>query len=43
MVLYRGSLVEMVVPYGDPADPTYRKNAFDVGSCLFNFLLFIIY
>ncbi|BAY36066.1 tyramine oxidase [Nostoc sp. NIES-2111] len=31
-VLYRGSLSEMVVPYGDP-DPTWSfRNAFDVGE-----------
>jgi primary-amine oxidase len=22
----------MVVPYGDPKDPHYRKNAFDIGE-----------
>jgi len=26
------SFVEMVVPYGDPMDPHYRKNAFDAGE-----------
>jgi len=31
-VLYRASLVEMVVPYGDPGVNNYRKNAFDVGE-----------
>jgi primary-amine oxidase len=31
-VLYRGSLTEMVVPYGDPAPTQVRKNAFDVGE-----------
>jgi primary-amine oxidase len=31
-VLYRASLTEMVVPYGDPAPTQYRKNAFDVGE-----------
>ena len=31
-ILYRASLTEMVVPYGDPADTQYRKNAFDVGE-----------
>ncbi|HEX7243367.1 MAG TPA: hypothetical protein VF263_23995, partial [Longimicrobiaceae bacterium] len=31
-ILYRGSLSEMVVPYGDP-DPTWRwRSAFDVGE-----------
>jgi primary-amine oxidase len=31
-VLYRGSLTEMVVPYGDPTATQVRKNAFDVGE-----------
>jgi primary-amine oxidase len=31
-VLYRGSLTEMVVPYGDPRPTQVRKNAFDVGE-----------
>jgi primary-amine oxidase len=31
-VLYRASLTEMVVPYGDPGPTQYRKNAFDVGE-----------
>ncbi len=31
-VLYRASLAEMVVPYGDPGISNYRKNAFDVGE-----------
>ncbi|HEU5231157.1 MAG TPA: primary-amine oxidase [Ktedonobacteraceae bacterium] len=31
-VLYRASLTEMVVPYGDPTINNYRKNAFDVGE-----------
>jgi primary-amine oxidase len=31
-VLYRASLTEMVVPYGDPAPQQRRKNAFDVGE-----------
>ncbi len=31
-VLYRASLTEMVVPYGDPAPAQRRKNAFDVGE-----------
>ena len=31
-VLYRASLVEMVVPYGDPRPAHYRQNAFDVGE-----------
>jgi primary-amine oxidase len=31
-VLYRASLAEMVVPYGDPHINGYRKNAFDVGE-----------
>src|SRR5271165_65473 len=31
-ILYRGSLTEMVVPYGDPQPQQARKNAFDVGE-----------
>ncbi|MBX9626986.1 MAG: primary-amine oxidase [Gemmataceae bacterium] len=31
-ILYRASLTEMVVPYGDPGDTQFRKNAFDVGE-----------
>ncbi|MCK9860523.1 primary-amine oxidase [Paenibacillus sp. ATY16] len=31
-VLYRGSLSEMVVPYGDPGPIQNRKNAFDSGE-----------
>lgn len=31
-ILYRASLCEMVVPYGDPAPTQRRKNAFDVGE-----------
>ncbi len=31
-ILYRGSLTEMVVPYGDPQETQRRKNAFDVGE-----------
>ena len=31
-VLYRASICEMVVPYGDPREQYYRKNAFDVGE-----------
>ncbi|PWN49683.1 peroxisomal copper amine oxidase [Violaceomyces palustris] len=31
-LFYRISLSEMVVPYGDPAHPHYRKFAFDVGE-----------
>jgi len=31
-ILYRGSLTEMVVPYGDPKPSQVRKNAFDVGE-----------
>ncbi|TKY55250.1 Copper methylamine oxidase [Spatholobus suberectus] len=31
-VAHRLSFVEMVVPYGDPNEPHYRKNAFDVGE-----------
>ncbi|WP_206885968.1 primary-amine oxidase [Alicyclobacillus mali (ex Roth et al. 2021)] len=31
-ILYRGSLSEMVVPYGDPAPTQYTKSAFDAGE-----------
>ncbi|XP_073003615.1 amine oxidase [copper-containing] zeta, peroxisomal-like isoform X3 [Typha latifolia] len=31
-VANRLSFVEMVVPYGDPNEPHYRKNAFDAGE-----------
>ena len=31
-VLYRASIAEMVVPYADPREQSYRKNAFDLGE-----------
>jgi primary-amine oxidase len=31
-IIYRASLVDMVVPYGDPHPNHHRKNAFDVGE-----------
>ena len=31
-ILERASICEMVVPYGDPGEPYYRKNAFDIGE-----------
>lgn len=31
-IIYRASLSDMVVPYGDPREQHYRKNAFDVGE-----------
>jgi len=31
-ILFRASVAEMVVPYGDPAPQQARKNAFDVGE-----------
>eukprot|EP01114_Cavostelium_apophysatum_P020418 TRINITY_DN6835_c0_g1_i1.p1 TRINITY_DN6835_c0_g1~~TRINITY_DN6835_c0_g1_i1.p1 ORF type:complete len:710 (+),score=164.64 TRINITY_DN6835_c0_g1_i1:213-2342(+) len=31
-VMYRASIAEMVVPYGDPRHPNYLKNAFDAGE-----------
>jgi len=31
-IMYRASLAEMVVPYGDPTGSHYRKNAFDTGE-----------
>jgi primary-amine oxidase len=31
-VLYRASIVEMVVPYGSPENGHFRKNVFDIGE-----------
>ncbi|HUS55416.1 MAG TPA: hypothetical protein VMY41_15605 [Thermohalobaculum sp.] len=31
-IMYRASLAEMVVPYGDPRRGNFRRNAFDVGE-----------
>jgi len=31
-ILARASVCEMVVPYGDPAERHFRKNAFDIGE-----------
>jgi primary-amine oxidase len=31
-ILYRASMSEMVVPYGDPRSQHFRKNAFDLGE-----------
>ena len=31
-IIYRASMAEMVVPYGDPRVQHFRKNAFDVGE-----------
>ena len=31
-IVYRASLSDMVVPYGDPSKDHYRKNAFDAGE-----------
>ena len=31
-IVYRASLSDMVVPYGDPSEASYRKNAFDIGE-----------
>ncbi|CAB9504755.1 Copper methylamine oxidase [Seminavis robusta] len=31
-ICYRASLSEMVVPYGSPKAPHYRKNVFDIGE-----------
>lgn len=31
-ILSRASICEMVVPYGDPREQYYRKNAFDIGE-----------
>lgn len=34
-IIYRLSLSEMTVPYGDPRLPYHRKQAFDLGDCGF--------
>lgn len=31
-ILHRASLSDMVVPYGDPGEASFRKNAFDIGE-----------
>lgn len=31
-VMHRGSLAEMVVPYGDPSEEHFWRSAFDVGE-----------
>ena len=31
-ILDRASIAEMIVPYADPAESAYRKNAFDLGE-----------
>ena len=31
-ILYRASLSDMIVPYGDPSEASFRKNAFDIGE-----------
>ncbi len=31
-ILYRASLADMVVPYGDPRPAYFRRNAFDIGE-----------
>ena len=31
-IIHRAALCEMVVPYGDPAERHFRKNAFDIGE-----------
>ena len=31
-IIYRASLAEMFIPYGDPAPTHYRKNVFDMGE-----------
>ena len=31
-IIQRASLAELVVPYGDPSEKNFRKNAFDVGE-----------
>src|SRR5438270_325138 len=32
MILYRASVVDMLVPYGDPRPAYFRRNAFDIGE-----------
>ncbi|VEU19734.1 DEKNAAC100479 [Brettanomyces naardenensis] len=34
-IIYRLSMSEMTVPYGDPRAPFHRKQAFDLGDCGF--------
>jgi primary-amine oxidase len=31
-ILHRASIAEMIVPYADPKESSYRKNAFDMGE-----------
>ena len=31
-LVYRASMSDMVVPYGDPSEASFRKNAFDIGE-----------
>ena len=31
-IMYRASMSDMVVPYGDPSEASFRKNAFDIGE-----------
>ncbi len=31
-IIHRAAICEMVVPYGDPAERHFRKNAFDIGE-----------
>ena len=31
-ILHRATLCDMVVPYGDPGEASFRKNAFDIGE-----------
>jgi len=33
-ILHRASICEMLVTYGDPGEPYYRKNPFDIGEYL---------
>lgn len=43
-VLFRGSMCEMTVPYGDPRPQHFRKNAFDAGEYpLFLLLCCLLY
>ncbi|KAL0289445.1 UNVERIFIED_CONTAM: Primary amine oxidase [Sesamum calycinum] len=41
-IAHRLSFVEMVVPYGDPNEPHYRKNAFDAGKMALGRMLILL-
>lgn len=41
-VIFRASMAEMTVPYGDPRQQHYRKNAFDAGEYRNNINIYIL-